>query len=138
MIDGVNNTVITTIPVGDYPVAFCWNSIQNRVYVANYYGSSISVIRDVTGIEESTKLDAISVMPEIYPNPVKGVLCVRGPLSVKEIKIFDVSGKMVEFEEKFTKSQEHKQEVRISLKGINPGIYFLRVGKETKKFLIVK
>ena len=34
--------------------------------------------------------------------------------------------------------QSHKQELRISLKGINPGIYFLKVGKETKKFLVVK
>jgi len=43
--------VIATIPVGDLPRAFAWNSIQNRTYVANYISSSISVIRDVTGIE---------------------------------------------------------------------------------------
>jgi len=32
-----NNQVITIIPVGDAPCAFAWNSIQNRVYVANYW-----------------------------------------------------------------------------------------------------
>jgi|GEM_PF-2950983 len=37
---------IATIQVGDGPCAFAWNSIQNRVYLANQESSSISVIRD--------------------------------------------------------------------------------------------
>ena len=46
VIDGEANRVIATIPVGSAPRAFAWNSIQNRVYVANHGSSSISVIRD--------------------------------------------------------------------------------------------
>jgi len=65
-------------------------------------------------------------------------MCVRGPLSVKEIKIFDVSGNLAKVVNKVTNAQEHKQEVRISLEGIKQGIYILRLGKETKKFLVVK
>ena len=95
------------------------------------------MIRDeIPGIEEYTTFDAKRLKPEIYPNPAKGVLRVRGPISEKTIKIFDVSGKLVK--EEVASAQEHKQEIRISLKGINPGIYFLRLGKETKKFLVVK
>jgi hypothetical protein len=39
---------------------------------------------------------------------------------------------------KVTSAKECKEEVRISLKRVNPGIYFLQVGKETKKFLVLK
>ncbi|MDH5185703.1 MAG: T9SS type A sorting domain-containing protein [candidate division WOR-3 bacterium] len=141
VIDGTNNSVITTIPVGAFPRAFCWNSIQNRVYVANYWSSSISVIRDVTGIEEECQtLDALSSTPEIYPNPAKSFLAIRLPQTADRqmIKIFDVSGKLVKVEEKITSAQSQKQEIRISLKGISPGIYFLRLGKDTQKFLVIK
>jgi hypothetical protein len=68
------------------------------------------------------------------------------------IKIFDVSGKMIREIASATDLRFASQsigtrsalrndrviETKISLKGINPGIYFLRVGKETKKFLVVK
>jgi YVTN family beta-propeller protein len=138
IIDGATNQVITTVSVGDYPVALVWNSIQNRTYVANNYSSSISVIRDsiIPGIEETTNPNAISLMPEIYPNPAKSMMRVRCPMSVNSIKIFDVSGKIVK--EKVTSVQDHKQEMKISLKGINPGIYFLQLGKEVKKFIVAK
>ncbi|MDI6765617.1 MAG: beta-propeller fold lactonase family protein [Bacteroidota bacterium] len=47
VIDGTTNAVITTITVGRQPMAFTYNPLQNRSYVANFYGPSISVIRDV-------------------------------------------------------------------------------------------
>jgi hypothetical protein len=31
-----------------------------------------------------------------------------------------------------------RSEIKIPLKGIKPGIYFLRIGTETKKFLVLK
>jgi len=141
VIDGTSNSVITTLTVGREPCAFTYNPQQNRVYVANYVSSNISVIRDVGGgIAERTKLDAERFTPEIYPNPARSFLAIRLPLFAyrQNIKIFDVSGKLIKVEEKVTSEQSHKQEVKISLKGINPGIYFLRIGKETKKFLVVK
>jgi hypothetical protein len=36
------------------------------------------------------------------------------------------------------KADRNDSEVVISLKGISPGIYFLRLGEDTKKFLVVK
>jgi YVTN family beta-propeller protein len=145
VIDGSTDTVITTISTGYGPWVSAWNSIQNRIYVGNYWGSSISVIRDeIPGIEESSTFDAERLMPEIYPNPVKGVLRVHGPLTVKEvgeIKIFDVSEKLIKEIEILRFAQNDKEgEVKISLKGINPGIYFVQFGKEsiTKKLVITK
>ncbi len=46
VIDGETNSVITTIEVGNGPKALTYNPQYNRVYSANYYGNSVSVIRD--------------------------------------------------------------------------------------------
>ena len=158
VIDGVTNSVDTTIPVGAGPRAFAWNPIQNRTYVANYLSSSISVLRDVGGgINERTTLNAERLKLEIYPSPAKAVMRVRIPWSAKTIKIFDVSGKLIkeiaspaplskrQFRNNYATSSKKVlgrndgiREAKISLKGIKPGIYFLRLGKEPKKFLVVK
>jgi len=94
------------------------------------------------GIEEENskvKMQSAKLL-EVYPNPAKSYFTVRLPQTAdrQTIRIFDVSGKLVKVAEKVTSAQEHKEEIRISLKGISPGIYFLRLGKETKKFLVVK
>ena len=123
MIDGATNQVITAIPVGDEPRAFAWNSIQNRTYVANYFSSNVSVIRDVTGIEEYFLPDVKPFTSEIYPNPAKSFFVIRSSLPVKEIT--------------FSSSKEPK----ISLKGIKSGIYLLKIKTENKEFtkkLIIK
>jgi len=141
VIEGTNDSVITTISVGEYPLAFCWNSIQNRVYVANYWGSSISVIRDeIPGIEERIALNAERFMPEIFPNPARSYLAIRLPQTADRLsmKIFDVTGKEIREIATPSARNDKTEEVRISLKGINPGIYFLQVGKEVKKFLVIK
>lgn len=74
----------------------------------------------------------------IAPNPAKSVIHFRCPVTVKEIKIFDISGKLIKEIASVLPCNNRVEDVRISLKGINPGIYFLRLGKETKKFLIVR
>jgi hypothetical protein len=77
---------------------------------------------------------------KIYPNPAKLYFTIRLPQTAdrKEIKIFDVSGKLIKEIASPPKADRNDSEMIISLKGINPGIYFLRFGKETKKFLVIK
>ncbi|MCK5258871.1 MAG: hypothetical protein KAJ69_05065, partial [Thermoplasmatales archaeon] len=110
------NAVITTIEVGDGPYAFAWNSAQNRTYVANYYSSSVSVIRDVTGIEE----DKTSI---VESNDV-GATIFSGPLQLpggKNCKVFDITGRVVEPGK------------------VKPGIYFIEVdGEITTKVVKVR
>ena len=135
VIDGATNRVIATIPAGSAPCAFAWNSIQNRTYVANYGSSTISVIRDVTGIEEYFLPDVKPLTLEIYPNPAKSFFVIRCPLPVKEIEIFDVSGKLIK-EINFS-----SKEPKISLKGIKSGVYLLKIKAENKEFteeLVIK
>ena len=63
---------------------------------------------------------------------------VRGLLTEKTIKIFDISGKIIKEIATPASQSRNDRAVEISLKGISPGVYFLRMGKETKKFLVVK
>jgi YVTN family beta-propeller protein len=147
VIDGVNNSFIATIPVGYGPSAFVWNSTQNRVYVANNNSSSVSVIRDsiVSGFEETHQpLSADRFSIEVYPNPAKSFFIVRIPSSVTSqmLKMFDASGKVVkEIGECLRQPRNDRTgELRVSLKGIKPGIYFLQLNNEpeTKKLVITK
>ncbi|MNN47414.1 hypothetical protein D3C81_1618320 [compost metagenome] len=48
VIDGITNTVIATIPVGDNPVGLEVNSASNKVYVANSISSNVYIINSLT------------------------------------------------------------------------------------------
>jgi len=58
----------------------------------------------------------------------------------KTVKIFDISGKLIKEVAIPASEMQNNQEreIRISLKGTNPGIYFIQLGIKTKKFLVVK
>ncbi|MEO0115581.1 MAG: T9SS type A sorting domain-containing protein [candidate division WOR-3 bacterium] len=90
--------------------------------------------RTPNAIEERVVSLKTEIPSVVYPNPAKAVMRVRCPSSVKEVKIFDVSGKLI----KEIALPAGKNEFKISLKGINSGIYFLKVSNQTKKFLVVK
>jgi hypothetical protein len=138
IIDGVTNAVINTITVGSSPNAFCRNATQNRTYVANYASSNLSVLRDsmTSGIEEECLTPNVTLTElEIYPNPAKSVIRVRCPSPIAKIKIFDVTGKTVKEMNSFGVN-----EVAVSLKGINSGIYFVQLDNQTtiKKLMVTK
>ncbi|MEO0084626.1 MAG: kelch repeat-containing protein [candidate division WOR-3 bacterium] len=59
----------------------------------------------------------------IFPNPATSVVRVRAPFSVNKVTIYDVSGKMV----KEIALPRNDQTVRVSLAGINNGVYFVKI-----------
>jgi len=145
VVDGITNEIIARFD----SVGICWgipiwNSIQNRIYFDQ--GSHLAVLRDeIPGMEESRVVHPIPAFRQslaIYPNPAKSYLAIRIPLSANcsTLKIFDVSGKLIREIAILVAESHNKQEreIRISLKGINPGIYFIQLGTEVKKFLVVK
>lgn len=69
VIDGETNNVIATIEVGHGPKAFTYNPQYNRVYSANYYGNSVSIIRDGTP-EFSVTPDSIA-FGDVYVDSCK-------------------------------------------------------------------
>jgi YVTN family beta-propeller protein len=48
VIDGSNNRVIATVPVGGSPVDVDVNSLTNRIYVANSDSDNVSVIDGIS------------------------------------------------------------------------------------------
>lgn len=62
---------IATIPVGDAPVSIAVNSISHRIYVANYYGSTVSVIDGVSDTVTSTVVTGDFTVPiAVVANPI--------------------------------------------------------------------
>ena len=134
-----------------YPALACGNGNQVLItyqgWTDEYQGMTYNTYRIwgkfypfVTGIsEDNSKVTLQSAkLFEVYPNPARSFLAIHLPQSAdrQKLKIFDVSGKLEK--EIATPTARNDAMVKISLKGINPGIYFLRLGKETKKFLVVK
>ena len=44
IVDGINNSVLATVPAGDDPRALCFNPVHNRVYCANAGSDDVTVI----------------------------------------------------------------------------------------------
>jgi hypothetical protein len=73
----------------------------------------------------------------IYPNPAKTFFTIRIPQSADRsgIKIFDVTGKIVK---EILRSAQNDNAVRVLLKGIKSGVYFVQCGAINKKITITK
>ncbi|MBS4015033.1 MAG: T9SS type A sorting domain-containing protein [Candidatus Latescibacteria bacterium] len=76
----------------------------------------------VTRKEQSGQSEAIADLNyfTIYPNPAKSYITVHLPHTVNCIKIYDATGKLVKVINRLGNPT-----LRISLSGINPGIYFI-------------
>jgi YVTN family beta-propeller protein len=114
----------------EYPVALVaiWIPSAIRVYAANLWSSSISVIRiNLPGTEEARSQSQEATSFEFYPNPARSLLTICCPLIAdhQTLRMYDVSGKLVRVEE-LNKSKSLK-EIKLPLKNINPGVYFLQL-----------
>jgi YVTN family beta-propeller protein len=121
----------------NYPVTLL--SVNWRTYIANLWASTISLIIDPTAIDEQSVHELHPVTFTVYPNPARTFFTIRLPRFAErtEIKIYDVTGKMV-------KKQEFKSlrvsELRVSTQGLNQGVYFIRVDNlpKLKKIEVIK
>lgn len=80
VIDGINNSYNTLIPVGEYPSGIVVNPITNRIYVANEGSNTVSVIDG----NKNTVIQTISVgsSPKgITVNPITNRIYVANNLS---------------------------------------------------------
>ncbi len=80
--------------------------------------------------ENAVSKNAISV----YPNPVKnGELNVSGKnlSEISQVQIFDFTGKLVR-----TVEQPFKNSTKINLKNLPKGVYILKAGNSTAKFIV--
>ncbi|MCX8014537.1 MAG: T9SS type A sorting domain-containing protein [candidate division WOR-3 bacterium] len=131
---------------GKDEVLVCWQGPSsftgNRVLICKYSG---------LGIEERIALYAKRWMMEVYPNPVRSVLRVRCPWTVKEIKIYDVRGKIVKTLKADSRQNTEYREIIWDLRDENKrrlanGVYFVELVadqenekiKDIRKIVITK
>jgi len=117
VIDAATHEVLCTIGVGVGPIDFCHNPVQNRVYVANYMSSSVSVIRDSAGGVEETMNDARGTM-NTRATIVRGVLFLLPSHLTLHPSLFSLSG------QKVMSLRPGANDVS----GLAPGVYFVREG----------
>jgi hypothetical protein len=88
------------------------------------------------GIGERTPNNTSSLTPEIYPNPAKSyfVIHLSPTIDNQILKIFNVSGELIK------ETRLISSETQITLKEINPGVYFLKLGTDNtiKKLIIAR
>jgi DNA-binding beta-propeller fold protein YncE len=147
-LDCRNDSVISHMRFGKNAISIERNPQNHRIYISDEYDSALYVFKDeIQGIEERKTLDTIRSTLEVYPNPAGSVIRVRVPLSIVggvsqlRLKIFDVSGELIREIATSADGQtrnDNGREIKMSLKGISPGIYFLQLGTEIKKFLVIK
>ncbi|UCG41833.1 MAG: YncE family protein [candidate division WOR-3 bacterium] len=112
VIDGKSDEVLGSIAVGRSPSALVWNPRDNRVYCANYYSSSVTIIRDsmpggLTGGPEHPRTGLTE------PSIVKGIMFLPGK---EDAVLLDIMGRKV--------MDLHPGENDI--RHAAPGIYFVR------------
>jgi YVTN family beta-propeller protein len=126
VIDCESNQIVRTFSVKWDPWSFAHNPVENRVYVSAIgmepppYESTIYVIRDVMGIEEYFTFKPLAA--KTTPTINRGFIHLP---EGEEVRLYDVTGKLIA-------SLNEKR--RVSLKGIKPGVYFLRIKKEKNEF----
>jgi len=100
-----DDTVIDTLQVGN-------NSGHSLIY---FYVDDVSLSL-CTGIEEQGSDSEIN----IYPNPVKDELIIKSAGKIKEIKMYDATGRKV-------MEQMNLKSKTLNLKSFQSGIYFIEI-----------
>lgn len=105
----------------------CFQVSGNKLYFsANHpdYGRELWALDVVTGTDEVRLVRALHV----YPNPTNNLLTVEGATN-KTVYVSDITGRVVRII-----AQTESREI-IDVSGFPPGMYFIRAGECTAKFL---
>ncbi len=84
------DSVITTIPVGNYPIGVAYDSHDGRVYVTNYVSRSISVIDTSTNTVNVTDIPVGSELQGIAYDSQDGRVYVTNSNS-NSVSVIDTS-----------------------------------------------
>ena len=101
---------------------------QVKLVAANYIGTGtvtklayINVVSDCSSLGTSnTEIKKT----QIYPNPTKNILYIKSPREIKNIEVFDSSGR------KIMNVNPNQKETQVNLEKLNSGNYILRTHSE--------
>lgn len=93
------------------------------------------IICKINSWELATAEESLTAEFEVYPNPVREILNIKSNQTLKEIRIFDLSGKEV-----YSKSDLNLQKTEIATDGLEKGVYLLQLktDKALKTIRILK
>jgi len=161
---GPDFSVVSLTPTGSQRWIYRYDGTANNTddALAIVYGADGNLYAAGTSVGATTSWDytVISLNPalgieqtndnckvnnenfSLYPNPAKTFFNVRLPLSAdrSEIKIFDVTGKVVKEIGDCHATARNDNTLRVTLDGIKNGIYFVKVENEmlNEKLVVTK
>ncbi len=111
------------------------NRVDGKLY-AGTYGRGLwatPLATGTAGVEDRLSESSVS----IYPNPATSSITIALPKSMNgEVRVFDISGKLLIFESRALLSNKHD----VDVSSLSTGTYFVRINSEegtaTKKLLI--
>ncbi len=111
------------------------NNVTNSLY-AGTYGRGLwasPLVEGTAGVNEVISENSVS----IYPNPASSLVTIGLPKSLNaEIRIFDVTGKLVIYQAQALVNNNHN----VNISSLTSGVYFVRINSEegtaTKKLII--
>lgn len=125
------NNLLPNVMVNEFEINKTTNTLYAGTYGRGLWASPL--VEGTVGIDESEFGSNLS----IYPNPATSQVTIALPKSINaEIRIFDLTGKLVVFEAQTLVNSKHI----INISSLSPGAYFIRINSEegsaTKKLLI--
>lgn len=102
-----------------------WNAIEDQAWQDASYFGTINLVRSQTTsfseIKKNTSIESI----QIYPNPVKKVIEVKGKTTDFEYKILGLNGQLL---------LSGKTDRKIKVDSLSKGVYLLKVGSDPDSY----
>lgn len=141
MVNSNNISVLDTCIILNLPdTVYYWRlkAVDNVNNESEWSNIANFRVRAAGFIEEQSLHSVFNSKILIYPNPASSYLVIHFPLPVRNIKIFDITGKLVRSKELEVKNS---QECRIDFYGIKNGVYFIKVddgNSRVNRFTIIR
>ena len=101
---------------------------QVKLVAANYIGTgTVTKLAYINVVSDCSTLGTSNTeikKTQIYPNPTKNILYIKSPREIKNIEVFDSSGR------KIMNVNPNQKETQVNLEKLNSGNYILRTHSE--------
>ncbi|MBL0103045.1 MAG: CotH kinase family protein [Bacteroidetes bacterium] len=127
MLSDLNGNVLDSLTFGPQANDLSWGRCPNGT-------GNFQVLPSTTFAKENCPvgIDEISIYNgtiEIYPNPAHSQMTIRFSEFAKSFTICDITGRVM-------LSASGGQEVKLDISNVPAGVYFVRAGSSTKRFII--